>query len=61
MIVCDRCRKPARIFAYGDLTNESFETTDLCHECTKELIELIWKFRKEDKRESDGGISNDLL
>lgn len=53
MIVCDRCKKPARAFAYGDFINESFKIIDLCHECTKEINELIWTFRKVGKNEKN--------
>ena len=45
MIVCDRCRRAARAFAYGDFINESYDIADLCFECTKELKDLIWNFR----------------
>lgn len=49
MIVCDRCRnRPARSFAYGDFINGSYKLADLCFECTKELEELIWNFRKKE-------------
>lgn len=30
MIVCDRCRRPARLFAYGDFINEDYKLADLC-------------------------------
>lgn len=49
MIICDRCRRrPSRSFAYGDFINGSYELTDLCFECTKELKDLIWKFLKNE-------------
>lgn len=48
MIVCDRCRRPARSFAYGDFINESYTLIELCHECAKELENLIWNFRKNE-------------
>lgn len=51
MIVCDRCKKVARSFVYGDFINESFEFADLCYDCTKELKELIWRYRNGDKLE----------
>ncbi len=52
MIVCDRCKKPARPFAYGDAINEAYDYADLCYECTNEIKELIWRFRKGDKLEA---------
>lgn len=48
MLVCDRCRKIARIFAYGDYVNNSYDFCELCADCTKELKEIIWQFRKKD-------------
>ena len=52
MIVCDRCGKPARMFGYGDAINEAYDYADLCYECTKEIKELIWRYRKGDKLEA---------
>lgn len=48
MIVCDRCGRPARTFVYGDFVNEDYKIADLCHECTNELENLIWNFRKNE-------------
>lgn len=48
MIVCDRCRRPARYFVYGDFINESYTLIELCNECTKELENLILNFRKNE-------------
>lgn len=54
MLVCDRCKKPARSFVYGDAINEAYDQTDLCYDCAKELRELIWRFRNGDKLEAKG-------
>ena len=49
MRVCERCRRPARQFVYGDFINESSYTLiDLCNECTKELENLIFNFLKNE-------------
>lgn len=48
MIVCDRCRRPARIYAYGDYVNSHYNIVDLCNECTKELEKLIFNFLKNE-------------
>lgn len=58
MIVCDRCGKnPGRLFAYGDAINESYNYADLCYECTKEINELLWRYRQginwKQRRQSD--------
>ena len=52
MIICDRCKKnPGRPFAYGDVIDEAYNYADLCYKCTKEINELIWRYREGDELE----------
>lgn len=48
MVVCDRCKKIARTFIYGDYINKDYNFADLCFDCTKELKQIIWEFRKKE-------------